>query len=519
MEVLVESLPPPNNIAHSDLLRWQAFCSLTTCDASDLQSLLVSAAELLRRGWAAAACVISYEIPDARPIAITLGELTPSVRQALTTAERQSRLQPYNLLQTVLPDTSCLTAPLVVGTTWRGALQLVLPMPQLALAELPVLCAMLCNALARQLFVAQTQRESERQFRATFEQAGMGIAHIALDGRWLRVNQRLCAILGYTADELLQTSILEITCPEDLDKDRDQARRLMLGEIQQYQIEKRCIRRDGSLLWTKLTVSLMCDEANEPHYFIAVVDDIGDRKRTEAENARLAEELRIERDRLLRREVEVRTQIGRDLHDGPVQQVAVAGMMVQHVRRVAQRAPEQLNEAFDELADQLQRTTQDLRTVLYELRPLGIAEEGLVVVLRQYLGRMRQRRGLRIHLDAPATLRRLPPDYEAAIFIIMQEALNNARKHAAATDIWLKLRDEGDRLCAEVRDNGRGFDVQQTQATYIQRGSFGLLNMHERAQLIGGMCQIESRPLSGTSVRVYVPLAAHLSTAVLSTER
>jgi PAS domain S-box-containing protein len=348
-------------------------------------------------------------------------------------------------------------------------------------------------------------READHQFRTTFDQAAVGIAHVSMDGCWLRVNQHLCDIVGYTQAELLARTFQDITHPDDLEHDLDQVNRLLKNDIRNYVIEKRYIRKDGTPVWVELTVAVAHSTHGAPNYFISVVVPINHRKRIEAENARLLSELRTERDRLVRREVEVRAQIGRDLHDGPVQQVAVATIAVQHARRVAQREPERLDETLHDLQEQLKRVTHDLRNVLYELRPLGIAEDGLEGVLRQYVERFRDPSGLQIHLDVPGGLRRMDVDRESAAFIIVQEAVNNARKHAQARDIWITVREQDDALDVEVRDNGRGFDLQATQANYIKRGSFGLLNMCERAQLIGGTCDMWSAPGAGTRIAVSVP--------------
>lgn len=347
--------------------------------------------------------------------------------------------------------------------------------------------------------------EREQQYRATFEHAGVGIGHLSLEGYWLRFNRRLCDILGYSAEELTSRHSQALLHPEDRPRLQAQLQQLLTGAIDACSLEYRYRRRDGGVAWVSVTISLMRDQRGQPTFFIAVVEDIDARKRAEAAATRLTEELRQERDRLLRREIEVRTQIGRDLHDGPVQQVAVAALTTQYARRIARQAPERLDEALTELEQQLRRTTQDLRTVLYELRPLGIAEEGLVAVLRQYLSRLHDPEQPVFHLDAPSALRRLPPDHEAAIFIIVQEAINNVRKHAAARNVWIRLWDDGTALCATVRDDGRGFPVEDVQRNYVRRGSFGLLNMSERAQLLGGTCRIESRPGQGTTVHVRIP--------------
>lgn len=131
----------------------------------------------------------------------------------------------------------------------------------------------------------QELRESEERFRSTFEQAAVGVAHNGLDGRWLRVNQRLYDIVGYSREELLDTTFQDITYSGDLETDLDYARRLLAGEIETYSMDKRYFKKDGSVVWINLTVSLVRDPSGEPKYFIAVIEDISERKRAEMEVA------------------------------------------------------------------------------------------------------------------------------------------------------------------------------------------------------------------------------------------
>lgn len=133
-------------------------------------------------------------------------------------------------------------------------------------------------------------RESEERFRATFEQAAVGIAHVALDGRWLRVNQRLSEIVGYSHEELLALTFQEISHPDDLDMDLCLVAQTLSGEISHYSMEKRYLAKGGRVMWAKLTVSLIRDEAGAPKCFISVVEDISRAKAAEAE-------VRAQRDR------------------------------------------------------------------------------------------------------------------------------------------------------------------------------------------------------------------------------
>lgn len=124
-------------------------------------------------------------------------------------------------------------------------------------------------------------RETEECFRSAFEHAAIGMAVVALDGRFLRVNRSLCEIVGYTGQELLATDFQSITHPQDLTLDLQYVRRLVGGEIRTYQMTKRYFHRDGHIVWVMLSVSLVRGEHHEPLYFISQIQDISESKATE----------------------------------------------------------------------------------------------------------------------------------------------------------------------------------------------------------------------------------------------
>ena len=137
------------------------------------------------------------------------------------------------------------------------------------------------ETLQRSRTFEQALRGSEDLYRATFEQAAVGMCQVSLDGRFLRVNQKLCDFLGYPQDELLKTTFMAITHPEDLAKDVENATALRTGKIDSYQIEKRYFRKNGTEVWGQLTVGALRDQAGNPASFISVVADIDDRKRAD----------------------------------------------------------------------------------------------------------------------------------------------------------------------------------------------------------------------------------------------
>lgn len=132
---------------------------------------------------------------------------------------------------------------------------------------------------------------SETRFTATFEQAAVGIAHVAPDGTWLNVNHRCLEILGYSREELLQLTFSAITHPDDLEADWALVRELLEGKRSTYSMEKRYFTRDRRLIWANLTVSLVRNADGTPDYFISVIEDITSRKLVEKERDELIAQL------------------------------------------------------------------------------------------------------------------------------------------------------------------------------------------------------------------------------------
>jgi len=126
-------------------------------------------------------------------------------------------------------------------------------------------------------------RTNEERFRATFEQAAVGMALVRPDGRWFQINERLAEIVGYTHDDMLLLTFQEITYPPDLPEDLRQLDRVRRNEIEGFSLEKRYIRKDESLVWVNLTVSAVRSRESGVEYFVVVVEDIDERKRAEAE--------------------------------------------------------------------------------------------------------------------------------------------------------------------------------------------------------------------------------------------
>ena len=132
---------------------------------------------------------------------------------------------------------------------------------------------------------------SDSLFENAFQYAAIGIALVAPDGTWLKVNQAICDITGYTEAELLQRTFQDITHPDDLDLDLSNVNRMLAGEIATYQMEKRYFHKEGAIVWVLLSVSLVRDQQGSPCFFISQLQDITQRKESEQRLSEAAAEI------------------------------------------------------------------------------------------------------------------------------------------------------------------------------------------------------------------------------------
>jgi signal transduction histidine kinase len=146
--------------------------------------------------------------------------------------------------------------------------------------------------------------------------------------------------------------------------------------------------------------------------------------------------------------------------------------------------------------------------MLFTLRPLILESQGLAAALNAMAEKMNEMYGQEVNVEAdPKIIPRLEINKQAIIFYIVEEAAANAHKHAHAEHIWINLKAlDNDLALLEIKDDGIGFDVSLVSASYDQRGSLGMINMRERAELVNGILRVKSAKNEGTTVQVVIPL-------------
>lgn len=225
------------------------------------------------------------------------------------------------------------------------------------------------------------------------------------------------------------------------------------------------------------------------------------------QNAKLYQDLSAEKQRLVLADAEARKELARDLHDGPTQKVAAIAMRVNFIRTLVQHDPEQ---AVTELAkvEKLARdTSQEVRGMLFTLRPVILEAEGLEAAIEMMMNRIQETDGLNMRLVGGKFASLLTSEQQSTVFSIIEEALGNARKYSEANLIEVRLWQEEDLFVARIQDDGIGFDVQAVNEGYSTRGSLGMLNMKERAERINGSLRVDSALGQGASITLVVPLS------------
>ncbi len=250
----------------------------------------------------------------------------------------------------------------------------------------------------------------------------------------------------------------------------------------------------------------------EPNFFTVerreMLELIGRQSVIAIQNARLYQDLIEEKERMIEVQEEARKKLARDLHDGPTQSVAAIAMRLNLIRMMLTRAPDKVEDELIRAEDLARRTTKEIRHMLFTLRPLILESQGLRAALESMAEKMQETFGQAVAIDLnDKIIEKLEMGKQGVIFFISEEAVNNARKHAEAPVITVRLRylDHGI-VVLEIIDKGKGFDVKAVRDNYESRGSLGMINLEERTELLNGRLHIDSAPGKGTNVQIFIPL-------------
>jgi PAS domain S-box-containing protein len=327
-----------------------------------------------------------------------------------------------------------------------------------------------------------------RRMGALFDAAIDGIVGVDSTGRYVDANPAASRLLGYTREEFLTMRLGDLLPPSEKESITTIWNDGGRGET-------RVVRKDGEI--RDLAYSIVFDVL--PGFHCAFLQDITARKEAERAVQRLSANL-------LQLQDEERRRIARQLHDTTAQNLAAIRLNLSIVRRSLGSASAAVSESLDESIALTNASIGEIRTLAYLLHPPMIEESGLLASLRWFAQGFEARSGIRVTLDFPEELSRLPIEMETAIFRIVQEGLTNIQRHSGSTVAGIRIERPPDVLRLQIEDQGRGLPLHlRGDDVVIAAAGVGIASIRERVRELGGTLTVQSGD-GGTLLNVTLPL-------------
>ena len=346
--------------------------------------------------------------------------------------------------------------------------------------------------------VADQLYKSARDYRNLFENAHDAIWFQDLYGKILAGNRATLMISGYPLDKLIGRNVKEFMDEGMLKLGREVGKKLLNGEPFSQPYEQQTVTKDGIKRTLTLTTILMTVD-DKPVGFQHIARDV-------SEERRMQDNLRYYLNQITRAQEEERKRISRELHDDTAQALFAISRQMDNFIRDNVGLSQQQRIALQDIRQRIGVTLQGIRRFSQDLRPSIIDDLGLLPAVQWLIKQKAEDSGIAISLSINGKEQRLLPEMELILFRIIQEALNNIGKHAAATKAEVDLQFSDSQLAVAVKDNGKGFDLPEAVGDLSNSGKLGLVGMHERVSLLGGKLTIQSKPGQGTAVDLSIPL-------------
>jgi PAS domain S-box-containing protein len=354
------------------------------------------------------------------------------------------------------------------------------------------------SEITERLSAKQALDMSEARFRSIFEFTTVGIKVLDLEGKILQTNYAFQSMIGYTEEELVGNPFYKFLHPEDVHRASKLFHDAKVNGASYFRFEHRAMHKDRSIVWVK-TIFTVIKDANDgqrPAFVVGILENITDQKRVELEmaelNSRLQNSMELERLRL-----------AQELHDNPMQSLYSAIYRIEELRGAA--SPE-LKEALGDVKQHIQNVLQDLRATAKELRPPTIFNFGLENAIRSHANDILEKHpNLSIYLSLAHDRQILPEKVRLALFRIFQQSLANVLRHAKASEVHVRFSFDAEEAHLEITDNGTGFDVPNNWIDFVRQGHYGLAGSAERANALGGVFRVQSKPGNSTTIQVTIP--------------
>ena len=351
----------------------------------------------------------------------------------------------------------------------------------------------------------ETLQKSEKKYKGLFDQSNDGILIHDEQGAILDANNKILEQLGYSRSEILNLRCPQLLSPGEVERTGKELQKAVISGSCTFETLFR--RKNGAEFPVEVSA---CRFDHEDHAFAqCIVRDITERKRaeelrreSEADLRRSSEKLRPLTARLITAREEESKRISRELHDDFNQKIAALVIGIETIKKHIPKSAKTLPEQLTELRRQAETLSDDVRRVARTLHPSMLDDLGLVVALKSYCAAFTRETGIETKFTHRNVQRALSKDVALCVYRVVQESLQNVRKHSDAKRAQVSVTKTEARVGLAVSDNGVGFDTELQSG---ERG-IGLTSMEERVRLVSGSFSVKSRPGEGTRVDVRIPL-------------
>ncbi len=336
--------------------------------------------------------------------------------------------------------------------------------------------------------------ESERRYRYLVDNSPDMIWAVDEEGRFTFVSESVQTIAGYRPADLMGGHWERLTAPESMPIALASWNRMKAEPTIEQQMRVELVRPDGGRV--PVEVNMMASVADGRFAGAhGALRNIGERERLERDLRRQAAELAASGER---------ANLARELHDSVTQALFSMGLTTRSLEMLLGTDPEAAKQKLADLRDLQRDALAEMRTLIFELRPASLEQDGLLQAIRTHAAAVQGRTGLAVDVTCTDdTFERPPLDVEEALYRIAQEALHNVVKHANARSAQITAGRDGDRMRLTVEDDGTGFDPDR-----IPRGHLGLHGMRQRAEAAGGSLKVSSQLGKGTRIEAEIPISS-----------
>jgi PAS domain S-box-containing protein len=402
-------------------------------------------------------------------------------------------LQRWHIPESALPPGSVILYR--EPTFWERDRKYIIPAVMLIVAQAVLISGLLWQR-ARKRKAEAVLRESEKRFRVMADTTPSLVWMCDPQGRITYLNERRIAFTGPDPDAGYGDTWTDYVHPDDLKNVLDSVAQALKAR-QPFSKEYRLRRSDGVYRWMLDVASPRVNGDGSFAGFIGSAIDVTDQKLAQQALEKVSGQL-------IEAQEKERSRIARELHDDICQRLALLSMELEQADRVSHQSPEAVKKNLEEIRNHCSEIAGDVQSLSHQLHSSKLEYLGAAAAIRGFCHEFSRQHEVSIEFSENNIPRHLPKDISLCLFRVTQEALHNAVKYSGVSEFRVELTATAEEIQLIVRDEGRGFDVEEAKKS----GGLGLLSMQERVHLVHGSLCVESKPGTGTSVLAVVPLAA-----------